>query len=333
MNKSLILNENINNSTTELKQIDFIQPKKPNFKSKTRLINKFSTNQKYKIKSLPFFVFLIIISLSYKFMLKRKAFDEFNPHKVFIEAHRGVNREIFENTKESILLSMKYGLDSFETDCWLSKDNVLVLVHGGYIGDYSGFYNSDYMVVNSSWDELSKARTKRGNYPLPRLEDIMKLTKNKIFMNLEIKDWRVDLVFPKIIELLEKYDYFDQIAISSFNHRYYQKIVEFNQNNTYGKKLSFGFLYGGGSNSKNYPYNLGNNTLNLLWTKINKRVCDKAHANGMAVFAWFYMGVDETDQILRQLFDSGIDILCTNDPRKAKKFRYKYYKHRKIRKI
>ena len=332
MNKSLNLNETKKNSTIEIKKIELIQLKKPSFKKKARLINKFSTNQKYKIKSLPSFIFLIIVSLSYKYLLKRKAFDEFKPHKVFIEAHRGVNREIFENTKESILLSMKYGLDSFETDCWLSKDNVLVLVHGGYIGDYSGFYNSNYMVVNSSWDELSKARTKRGNYPLPRLEDIMKLTKNKIFMNLEIKDWRVDQVFPKIIELLEKYDYFDQIAISSFNHRYYQKIVEFNQNNTYGKKLSFGFLYGGGSNSHNYPYNLGNNTLNLLWTKINKRVCDKAHANGMAVFAWFYMGVDETDQILRQLFDSGIDILCTNDPRKAKKFRYKYYKHRKIRK-
>ena len=52
MNKSLNLNENINNSTTELKQIDFIQFNKPNFKSKTRLINKFSTNQKYKTNSL-----------------------------------------------------------------------------------------------------------------------------------------------------------------------------------------------------------------------------------------------------------------------------------------
>ncbi len=333
MNKSLNLNETKKNSTTEIKKIELIQLKKPSFKKKARLIKKFSPKQKYKIKSLPFFVFLIIVSLSYKYLLKRKAFDEFKPHKVFIEAHRGVNREIFQNTKESILLSMKYGLDSFETDCWLSKDNVLVLVHGGYMGDISGFFNSNYKVVNSSWDELSKTRTKQGNYSMPRLEDIMKLTKNKIFMNLEIKDWRVDQVFPKIIELLEKYDYFDQIAISSFNHRYYQKIVEFNQNNTYGKKLSFGFLYGGGSNSKNYPYNFGNNTLNLLWKKINKNVCDKAHANGMAVFAWFYMGVDETDQILRQLFDSGIDILCTNDPRKAKKFRYKYYKHRKIRKI
>ena len=231
MNKSLNLNETKKNSTIEIKKIELIHLKKPSFKRKTKLIKKFSPKQKYKIKSLQSFIFLIIISLSYKFMLKRKAFDEFKPHKVFIEAHRGVNREIFENTKESILLSMKYGLDSFETDCWLSKDNVLVLVHGGYIGDYSGFYNSDYMVVNSSWDELSKARTKRGNYPLPRLEDIMKLTKNKIFMNLEIKDWRVDQVFPKIIELIEKYDYFDQIAISSTYHEYYQKIVEFNQYN------------------------------------------------------------------------------------------------------
>ena len=332
MNKSLNLNETKKNSTIEIKKIELIQLKKPSFKKKARLIKKFSPKQKYKIKSLPFFVFLIIVSLSYKFMLKRKAFDEFKPHKVFIEAHRGVNREIFENTKESILLSMKYGLDSFETDCWLSKDNVLVLVHGGYIGDYSGFYNSDYMVVNSSWDELSKARTKRGNYPLPRLEDIMKLTKNKIFMNLEIKDWRVDQVFPKIIELIEKYDYFDQIAISSTYHEYYQKIVEFNQNNTYGKKISFGFVYGEKSNSSYYPYNFGNNSLNLIWTKINKNLCNLAHANGMAIAVWFFMGVNETEQILKHLFDSGIDILCTNEPLNAKKFRYKYYKHRKIRK-
>ena len=70
--------------------------------------------------------------------------------------------------------------------------------------------------------------------------------------------------------------------------------------------------------------------MNLLWKKINKKVCNRAHAHGMAVFAWFYMTDDETDQILKNLFDSGIDILCTNDPLRAKKFRYNYYKHRKI---
>ena len=33
----------------------------------------------------------------------------------------------------------------------------------------------------------------------------------------------------------------------------------FNQNNALGKKLSFGFVYGAGSNPRNYPYNLENN--------------------------------------------------------------------------
>ena len=331
MHKSLNLNETKKiKFPMQLKQAEFIQIFKYKFKRKIRPRPKFSLKQKYKIKSLLLFIFLVIIYLSNKFMLKRRAFDEYKPHKVFIEAHRGVNRKLFQNTKESILLAIKYGLDSFETDCWLSKDNVLVLVHAGYRGNIAGFYNANYSVVNSTWDELSKIRTKRGNNSMPRLDEIMKLTKNKIFMNLEIKDWRVDLVFPKVIELIEKYDYFDQIAISSFNHKYYRKVVEFNQNNTLGKKLSFGFIYGGGSNIRKYPYKLRNNSLNLLWTKINKKVCNRAHAHGMAVFAWFYMTVDETDQILKNLFDSGIDILCTNDPLRAKKFRYNYYKHRKI---
>ena len=331
MHKSLNLNETKKiKFPMQLKQAEFIQIFKYKFKRKIRPRPKFSLKQKYKIKYLLLFIFLVIIYLSNKFMLKRRAFDEYKPHKVFIEAHRGVNRKLFQNTKESILLAIKYRLDSFETDCWLSKDNVLVLVHAGYRGNIAGFYNANYNVMSRTWDELSKIRTKIGNNSMPRLDEIMKLTKNKIFMNLEIKDWRVDLVFPKVIELIEKYDYFDQIAISSFNHKYYRKVVEFNQNNTLGKKLSFGFIYGGGSNIRKYPYKLRNNSLNLLWKKINKNVCIKAHAHGMAVNAWFYMGVDETDKILKHLFDSGIDILCTNDPLRAKKFRYNYYKHRKI---
>jgi len=331
MNKSLhLIKTKKIKSIIKLKRTKFIRKFNNKFKRKKRQNQKFPIKQKNKIKYLLLFIFLVIIYLSNKFMLKRRAFDEYKPHKVFIEAHRGVNRKLFQNTKESILLAIKYGLDSFETDCWLSKDNVLVLVHAGYRGNIAGFYNANYNVVSRTWDELSKLRTLRGNNSMPRLDEIMKLTKNKIFMNLEIKDWRVDLVFPKVIKLIEKYDYFDQISISSFNHQYYQKIAEFNRNNALGKKLSFGFIYGAGSNPKNYPYNLENNSLNLLWKKINKNVCIKARAHGMAVNAWFYMGVDETDKILKHLFDSGIDILCTNDPLRAKKFRYNYYKHRKI---
>ena len=48
----------------------------------------------------------------------------------------------------------------------------------------------------------------------------------------------------------------------------------------------------------------------------------------MAVLAWFYMDENETYSIYKRLFDYGIDILCSNEPLKAKKFRALYYKKR-----
>ena len=83
--------------------------------------------------------------------MKRRSFDEFKPHKVFIEAHRGVNREKFQNTKESIELAIKYGLDSFETDLWLSNDNVGVLAQGYGYGDIRSVYNISSEVIHTNY--------------------------------------------------------------------------------------------------------------------------------------------------------------------------------------
>ena len=305
-----------------------ISNKKKKFFRQKKIKTKINCFILKKVKSFKYiFIFIMLLYLmTLRTPLKRRAFDEFKPHKVFIEAHRGVNKLKFQNTKESIELAIKYGLDSVETDLWLSKDNVGVLVHAGWSGELNRFYqNTNYRVFLTNWTELSKLRTIRDNLPMPKLEDIMILAKNKIFINLEIKDPRIDIVFPYITNLIEKYDYFNQISLSSFNHNYYKKIVEYNQNNTFKNKLSFGFIYHEGSHMGMYNFNLAKTSLNLYWRSVTKNVCDKAHANGMAVFAWFYLGENENEEIWQRLFDCGIDIICSNFPLKAKKFRNKYY--------
>ena len=305
-----------------------ISKKKKKFFRQKKIKTKINCFILKKVKSFKYiFIFIMLLYLmTLRTPLKRRAFDEFKPHKVFIEAHRGVNQLKFQNTKESIELAIKYGLDSVETDLWLSKDNVGVLVHAGWSGELNQFYrNTNCRVFLTNWTELSKLRTKRDNLPMPKLEDIMILAKNKIFINLEIKDPRIDIVFPYITNLIEKYDYFNQISLSSFNHNYYKKIVEYNQNNTFKNKLSFGFIYHEGSHMGMYNFNLKKTSLNLYWKSVTKNVCDKAHANGMAVFAWFYVGENENEEIWQRLFDCGIDIICSNFPLKAKKFRNKYY--------
>ena len=311
----------------------FIFLKKIYFKHR-RKTNYFLIKFIFKIFKFFFLIFnIILLFVSNKFFINRKTYDVFYPnHKVFIEAHRGVNKKKFQNTKEAITLSIKYDLDSIETDAWLSKDNILVLVHGGFMGNLTNYYNTSNNVVNETWKNLTHYRTLRDKLIIPRLEEILKIAKNKIFLNLEIKDPRIDLVFPYVINLIEKYNFFDQLSISSFHHGYYKKVEEYNNNNKKNKKIVFGFLYGAMSSEKDYIYNLPNNMINIYWSRITKTVCDKAHENGMAVLAWFYMNEIENEQIYQTLFDNGIDVLCTNFPFLAKKFKYSYYKKKKSKK-
>ena len=96
------------------------------------------------ILSLFFFLFLIskkeqnITPITHE---KRRSTDIFN-NKMLIEAHRGANKEIFQNTMESFSKAIDYDIDCIETDVWLTKDKVLLLVHGsGIWGRLKKFYN------------------------------------------------------------------------------------------------------------------------------------------------------------------------------------------------
>lgn len=262
-----------------------------------------------------------------KTRLTRTAEDIFLFNNTYIESHRGVNREVFQNTLKSYNRAIYYKFDSLEIDVWLSKDNVTVLHHGyGEFGELSGYYNKPGNITNLTWDELSTFRTIRDKQKMPKLSQALKLAKNKIFINLEIKDRRVDLIFPYIVKLIEEYDFFNQIMISSFNHEYYHKVVEYNKKNN--RNIIFGFIYRKYSKFL-FDYTKSGNVLSIYWADATKSVCDRAHKNNMAVLAWFDMTDKETTEIYKQLIENGIDVICCNDPLLARKY-LRYYKMKYI---
>jgi glycerophosphoryl diester phosphodiesterase len=267
------------------------------------------------------FIITLISSINNE-RIVRHPHDVFSKHPTFVESHRGVNREIFQNTLPAVERAIQYGVESFETDVWLSKDNVPVVLHGGSNGDLNGYYNHQGLVTDFTWEELSTFRTVEDNLPMPRLRDMMELTKDKIFMNLEIKDSRYDLVFEHVISLIEEFDYFDQVAISSFHHGYYDKVAQYNKEK--GRELVFGFLFSKGKQDQ-YDFTKKGNTLNIYWTDATKEICDKAHENGMAIQSWFNMGEEENTKIYKQLIENGADIIYTNVPLLAKLYRDSYY--------
>ena len=262
--------------------------------------------------------------------LKRKSFDIFNKnHKIFIEGHRGVNREKPQNTKTSFLKAIEYQLDSIELDIWLSKDKIPVVFHGGNEGELSDFFNSKGSIKNYNIDYL-KALECEGKEKIPLLEEIFQICKNKIFINIEIKDDRIDMLFPILLNLIEKYDMYQQIQISSFIHDYYYKIKDFNEKNQ-NKKIEFGFLYHpiierNVYKNEEFNFNFPGFQINIYAFDINEELVKKAKENNMSVMAWFKILDEENDEIYKKLFDLNVDVICSNEPKKLMIFRENYYK-------
>ena len=271
--------------------------------------------------SCTFYICILLINKNKTF---RRTKDIFKYNKVIIESHRGVNKEFFQNTIESFSKAIEYGIDSIETDVWLTKDNVLVLVHGSSIlGSLNGYYDHPGDVIDLTWDELSTYRTIQDNLTMPRLSDLMEIAKNKIFINLEIKDYRIDLVFPYIIQLIDKYNFYDQITLCSPFYQYYNRIKEFNKHNY--NKLIFGFVY-----DKNiltgFDYTKKGSILNIHWADATKEVCEKAHKNRMAINAWIDINDGENIEMYKKLIENGVDVICCNEPLMAKNYIKTYYK-------
>ena len=272
---------------------------------------------------------LLIFILAIKFIIQPKKLhlisisDLFDNNKTIVESHRGINREIFENTLESFARAINYGIDSIETDVWLSKDNVLVIYHGwGEFGQLQNLYDHSGNIIETNWKDLSYYKTLADGLNMPTLKDVMELTKNKIFLNLEIKDPRVNLIWPFLVELIEKYKYYDQIALSSFFFDYYNKTKEYNRK--FNRNIPFGFLYHR-NNSQEFIVDKGGNCLNVYWKDATKSLCDRAHKNGMAVLVWFEMLDEENFSVYKWLIDNGVNVICSNEPMLAKKYVKEYY--------
>ena len=263
--------------------------------------------------------FLLLISITSN--LNRKSFSYLQPHKTYIESHRGVNRELPENTLSAFKRAIEFDVDSIELDIWLTSDNIPVVIHGGNNGDVSLTTNGHGSVKKYTFSELRELHTLIGNEKIPSLEEVLNLCKDKIFINIEIKDDRYDLVFDTAIKLIEKYDMNEQIQFSSFHHKYYDKVQEYNKN--HDKKIEFGFIYN--DKSKKFDYK-SNSTINIHHKKVNENVVNKAHSLGIGVMTWFYMGFQEDTREYERLINLGVDIICSNDPLLAKKFRDNYYK-------
>ncbi len=145
--------------------------------------------------------------------------------------HRGLAKKNFkENTLKSFkyCFNKKYGI---ETDLHCTKDNKIICFH-----DFSlkRNFKTNKLVKNLTFEEINKISNKFGYY-IPKLEELVKISKNKRYLMLEIKSY-----FSKknLIQLIKQTKKLKSFSITSFNEKNIKNLSLLRRNLNLG--LSFG---------------------------------------------------------------------------------------------
>jgi len=151
--------------------------------------------------------------------------------------HRGLAKKGFkENTLSAFKYSFKkkYGI---ETDLQVTKDNQLICFHDFNLRRR---FNLNKNVKDINYSNLKKISNKRKD-PVPRLEDLLRISRNKYPLLLEIKPLLTKHSLLNLIKLMKKTK---KYGIFSFKEKNLINLYKLN------KKLNLGLLFLSTSNLK-----------------------------------------------------------------------------------
>lgn len=170
------------------------------------------------------FIVLFLALITYVQAQCEFSLHNFPENKVMVVAHRGNWREAPENSIWAIRKAIEAGADMAEIDIALTKDSVLILMHDQTIDRTTTGKGapSDYTLAEIRQFYLRDGAGSATQMRVPTLEEILKESKGKIFLNLDKGFNYIGMVFP----LLEKYNMLDEVLFKgntdyeTFNNNY-----------------------------------------------------------------------------------------------------------------
>ena len=145
--------------------------------------------------------------------------------------HRGiVNKKYKENLLNSFKQSFKKGF-GIETDIHATKDNKFVCYHDFTL---TRIFKKKQSVKNLNYQKLKEISLKQ-NKPIPLLQDLLKISKNKFYLFIEIKPKFSTKLLNKLINETSKYS---KCVFISFKHQNIFNLLKLNKKTKVGLSFS-----------------------------------------------------------------------------------------------
>ncbi len=137
------------------------------------------------------------------------------PPNVSIIAHRGKTATVkSENTIEAFKKAIEIGVSQIEFDVRMSQDGYLISYHDPSIDGID--------IGDLQYDRLQAIASSKG-FEIPLFEDILKLCRDRIALDIELKEEGYE---DRIVALTAKYLNYSNFVIKSFNDASVRKIKD-----------------------------------------------------------------------------------------------------------
>jgi len=232
-------------------------------------------------------------------------------NRILIIGHRGASAIAPENTLKSFKKAIELKADFIEFDVQETLDGELVIAHDEDIKRITG---RDGVISKMTLNELKMLDFGEGE-KIPTLEELIKLTKNRIKLNCEIK---IKDITEKVINLIRKWDIFDTTIVSSFIHeelliiQKLEPLIKLASLEPTPGTIKIDWI----KKKEMIEYCINNKlyAINPIIMMVDQQFIDYAHANDIKVFPWTV----DSRVAIKKLIRLGADGIITNDITKVK---------------
>ncbi len=155
------------------------------------------------------------------------SFHKKDSAQTYIIAHRGASGFAYENTVEAFKIAIDMQADAIELDIRKTKDDVLVVHHD------PSLKNQKKLLAEMNYAEVLECN-KNSAYQVPTLEEVLKLCKDKISLDIELKESGYE---KQIVDLVLLYFSIENFLFTSFYKHSLEAIQNLDIN------ISSGYLF------------------------------------------------------------------------------------------
>lgn len=149
-----------------------------------------------------------------------------------IMAHRGDSADAPENTLPAFQKAIDTGADAAELDVQLTKDGTVIVLHDSSLKRTTGLNKNVWQVTYDQIKDLDNGSFYDPIYQftrIPTLDQVMKLCKGRLYLNIEIKRTGHDNgIIEKTLEIIAANHYEKDCDITSFDYDTLKRIKAIN---------------------------------------------------------------------------------------------------------